>query len=168
MDEQYVCPICRIRFRDAEWLRKHMQERHPIESGELVVRQEYQVESAPTYGQIPPIDEPKLMGQLPSMVKEQLATLPTARQAAFFEEYTRRRKLTVLGYVAWLLLGSHYAYIGGRWGVQLIFWLSWATLVVGAGWWIVDAFRVPQMVRNHNRDVAILVLNDLRQVTAPI
>lgn len=107
----------------------------------------------------------RLLGQLPTMVKEQVLALPEGSQSAFFEEYTRRRKLTILGYLCWLALGCHYAYIGGKWSAQIIFWLSWLSIVIGLVWWIIDFFRIPAMVRNHNRDAAIGALQDLRRVT---
>lgn len=113
----------------------------------------------------PATRNPKLFGQLPTMVKSEVMALPDSQRSAFFEEYTRRRKVTVLGYVAWLILGSHYAYIGGRWLVQVVFWLSSLSIVIGAVWWLIDLFRIPMMVRNHNRDVAIAVIQELQRVT---
>ena len=103
----------------------------------------------------------KISRTLPAMVREQVNDLPKVHQAAFLEEYRRRRKIIPIAYAAWFFLGSHYGYLGGRWFVQFIFWFTMGGLFL---WWLFDAFRLPLMVRNHNRNVAIAVLRDMRAV----
>ena len=100
-------------------------------------------------------------GDLPKMVQSELSTLSQSAHNAFVEEYNRRSKSVGVGYLLWLFLGWHYAYLG-KWGVQLLYWLSIGGLFI---WCFIDLFRVPSMVRDYNKDVAIDVLRDLRGVS---
>ncbi len=113
-------------------------------------------------GSTAPLLPPGIVETLPVMVRDQLSAMPTQRQGAFLEEYRRRRKRIPVAYLAWLLFGSHYAYLGGRWLVQFGFWLTGGG---GLVWWVFDAFRLPWMVRNHNQNVAIDVLRDMRAIS---
>lgn len=95
---------------------------------------------------------------LPAMVRNELDSLPAQKQEKFFEEYRRRAKSSGPAYVLCVLVGGHYFYLG-KWGVQILFWLTVGGLLV---WWLVDLFRIPAMIRDHNRDVAVDVLKDLK------
>jgi hypothetical protein len=96
------------------------------------------------------------------MVRNELARLPAQRQEEFVEEYRRKSKSLPVAYLFWFFLGLHYAYTR-NWGTQVIFWLTVGGLGV---WWIVDAFRVPQIIRNYNKDAATEVLRSLKAITA--
>lgn len=53
---------------------------------------------------------------------------------------------TPMAYLLWLLFGAHYAYLG-KWGLQILYWLT----LGGLGFWaLIDIFRIPRMVREHN------------------
>lgn len=94
------------------------------------------------------------------MVCTELARRTPAQQEQFTEEYDRRKKITSEAYAFWLLFGTHYAYLG-KWGVQVIFWLTAA----GFGlWWIIDVFRVGSLVRDHNENIATAVLRDMTTI----
>lgn len=70
-------------------------------------------------------------------------------KAAFRQELARRRKSTLVAYLAWLLLGWHYAYVG-KWGLQLLYWIT----LGGCGLWILlDFFRMPGIVARYNEEV---------------
>jgi hypothetical protein len=98
---------------------------------------------------------------VPAMVADELDTLSDAQQSAWLEEFERRAKKPALAYVCLVLCGVHYAYFG-RWVLQLLFW---GTLGGFFLWWIADIFRVPGLIRDANRDVAVAVLRDLRAVS---
>jgi hypothetical protein len=97
-----------------------------------------------------------LAATLPAMVRHSLAKLPAERQAEFLELYRKRAKSTAVGYLLWFI-AWHYAYVG-KWGVQFLFWFTLGGLFV---WWLVDAFRIPGLVRQYNEDVAVSLMRDL-------
>lgn len=80
------------------------------------------------------------------------------QQLHFLHEYQRRRKSTEVGYACWFFVGLHYAYVG-KWGIQLLFWLTAGGLLV---WWVVDLFRVGGIVRQYNQDAAVEVLKNVK------
>jgi hypothetical protein len=89
---------------------------------------------------------------------------PTER-SMFASETAKREKTVFVGYLAWLLIGFHYAYVG-RWAAQILFWLTGGGLLV---WWLVDLFRIPSIVEQHNlevRDSVALSLTSLRGLGA--
>jgi hypothetical protein len=102
---------------------------------------------------------------LPTMVKDELFKLSAGKQDQFIEEYTRKAKSLGAAYLLGLF-GWHYAYMR-KWG---LFWLWWALWIVTFGivgfiWWVVDLFRMPGIVGDYNRDVAINVLRDMKALS---
>lgn len=97
---------------------------------------------------------------IPVMVLSELERLPTEHQAAWLEEFERRRKGMLAAYFAWCFT-LQYAYLG-RWGMQLLYWCTGLGLLF---WLIVDLFRLPGLVRDYNRDVAVAVMRDLKAVS---
>jgi hypothetical protein len=98
---------------------------------------------------------------LPAMVRNELTKLPAQRQEEFVEEYKRKAKSTGTAYLLCLLFGGHYMYLR-KWGIQFVFWLTLGGIVI---WWLVDLFRIPSMIRDYNKDVAVDVLRNLKVVT---
>lgn len=88
--------------------------------------------------------------QFPPSVRAAFNGLDKAQQKAFQKEYSVRARSLTTAYVAWLLLGWHYLYLG-KVGMQFAFWFTFGFLIVG---WFVDFFRVPGMVRRANEDIA--------------
>jgi hypothetical protein len=100
--------------------------------------------------------------KLPSMVKNELGKMSPQRQEEFIEEYKRKAKPLGIAYVFLIIVfSSHYAYLG-KWGIQIIFWLTGGGLVIG---WIIDLFRLPGLVRNYNKDVAADVMRNLKAIS---
>ena len=99
---------------------------------------------------------------LPAAVREALNKATPIHQGQFMEEYNRKKKTLGIAYLLWFCLGLHYAYIG-KWGLTLLMWL---TLVFGVGiiWWLIDAFRLPKLVRNKNKDTATEVYQSLKNM----
>jgi TM2 domain len=87
---------------------------------------------------------------IPHSVSTALNSLPVDQQRNFRRDWRRREKKLGMAYLAWLLLGWHYLYLG-RVGVQFAFWFTLGFLVIG---WFVDFFRLPGMVRQMNEDNA--------------
>ncbi len=101
-----------------------------------------------------------ITANLPSMVRNELLSLPIQRQEEFLEEYRRRARKPALGYFLWLI-GWHFAYLK-RWGMQVVYILSFGGLIV---WQLVELFLVGRRMREYNRDVAIDVLRHLKEIT---
>jgi hypothetical protein len=49
-------------------------------------------------------------------------------------------------YLFWFLLGAHFAYLG-RWGMQLLFWITLGGFGV---WAIIELFMISGRVAKHN------------------
>ncbi len=113
--------------------------------------------SEPTQEQRVLLIPESLARSLPSMVRHALGRMPAERQQEFVEAYTRRKKSLPLAYLLWLAFGWHYAYLG-RWGWQVLFWLTLGGLLV---WWMIDALRLPGLVARYNEEVATSVMRDL-------
>lgn len=87
---------------------------------------------------------------LPPSVQVAMGNMNAAQQKIFKREYNAKSKSTLVAYVAWLLLGWHYLYLG-KVGMQFAFWFTFGFLVVG---WFIDFFRIPGMVAQYNSDIA--------------
>ncbi len=101
-----------------------------------------------------------LSDNLPATVRSELDTLPAQRQDEFVEEYSRKAKSRGPAYLLWFLVGGHYLYLG-KWGIQFVFWLTLGGLLI---WWLVDLVRIPGMIRDYNKDMAVDVLKNLKAV----
>lgn len=55
-------------------------------------------------------------------------------------------KSTGTAYLCLFFFGCHYAYLG-KWGLQILFWLTFGGLGV---WWLIDLFRLSSVVNEHN------------------
>ena len=100
---------------------------------------------------------------LPIKVRARLEDLPVPQQEIFWDGYWRKSKSLLVAYLAWLLLGTHYLYLGGRW-VPTVLMLLIAYMPIGIAWWLIDAFRLPRLVREYNCDMAIHVLRKQRLI----
>ncbi len=87
---------------------------------------------------------------MPVSLRPMFASLEPATQIAVKADYDRRAKSLVIAYTAWLFMGWHYLYLR-RVGLQFAFWLTLGGFAV---WWLIDAFRLPGIVRSMNEDVA--------------
>ena len=107
----------------------------------------------------------ELEEELPMVVKNELSKLSPERQTMFIEEYERKKKKLIIAYLLWgLLFGSHYAY-QKKWGLQVLFWLS-EIFLIGIIWWVIDAFRIPGMIKNYNKDISIEILRDMKIISS--
>ena len=118
---------------------------------------------------LPPMENGLLMSSgvekcLPSMVRNELAGLSASKQSEFIEEFERKSKGLPFAYLCSFLY-CHYGFLG-RWGMTVIMWIaSLLSLgVIGIIWWFIDLFRMPGLVRNYNRDVAIDVMRNLKAI----
>lgn len=102
-----------------------------------------------------------LKNQIPDAVYQKVAAMDPVAQAGFVDEFNRQKKSTGVAYVFWALgslLGLHYLYFKKG----LLFFLFLITLGGFCIWWLIDAFRVPGIIKNHNKSVAINVLRDIQ------
>jgi hypothetical protein len=100
---------------------------------------------------------------LPAMVKNELAKMSAQKQAEFVEEYKRKAKSVGVGYLFLIIiLSMHYGYIG-KWGLQVVFWLTGGGFLV---WWFIDLFRLPGLVKNYNKDIATDTMRNLKAVSS--
>lgn len=104
----------------------------------------------------------KVFKNLPTLVKDEVLKLSPTKQEQFVEEYKRRAKSENTGHILWFFLGWHYIYLR-KWGLQFLYWFTLGGFLI---WVIVDFFRVPGMVRDYNKDVALSVLKDIKAVSS--
>jgi len=102
----------------------------------------------------------KFRKELPTMVVTEFDQLSPADQAAFLEEYERRRKSGWWAWPLWLI-GWHYAYFG-RWGRQFVY--LFGTAITLGIWWIVEGFILPRRLRDQRYEAAIGALRDLKAI----
>jgi len=100
--------------------------------------------------------------KLPSMVRVELSKLTPEKQSLFLEEFRRKKKNTGIAYLLWFIIGLHYIYLG-KIGWQFFYWITLGGIGV---WAFIDLFRIPGMVNNNNRDVAIDVIRDLKVISS--
>lgn len=103
--------------------------------------------------------EPSIAQMLPMMVKTELSKLDETSQANFVEEFNRKKKS--LGWAYFFLLvcfGMPYGYLH-KWGLQVVYWVTIAGLGV---WFIILLFKLPSMVEEYNRDVALEILRNMK------
>jgi hypothetical protein len=98
---------------------------------------------------------------LPAMVKNELAKMSAQKQEEFVEEFNRKQKSLGIAYLLIIVLGMHYGYIR-KWGLQAVFWLTAGGLFI---WLIIDLFRLPGLVKNYNKDVAMDVMRNLKAIS---
>lgn len=91
--------------------------------------------------------------QLPSSLYYEAQKLPQDVKISVENAYASRAKSLFVAYIAWLIFGWHYLYLK-RTGLQIAFWASFFTIIIGPCWWVIDAFRIPGMVRKLNEDTA--------------
>ena len=87
---------------------------------------------------------------LPKAVKTAREKLDPDMQKEFSRDFSRRKKSLLIAYIAWLLLGWHYLYLG-KVGLQFAFWFTAGGFLL---WWILDLIRLPGVVARRNEDVA--------------
>jgi type II secretory pathway pseudopilin PulG len=96
--------------------------------------------------------------EISEVVAQKLAKMDNLAQHAFIVEFNKRKKSSFMAFILWFALGLHYAYLGRVW-ITIVFMLSLGGLWI---WWFIDLFRIPSMVRDYNKSVAINVLRDIQ------
>ena len=109
--------------------------------------------------------EQRTLSNLPPSVQYVVAQMDGGTQAAFFNEYWDKRRKISVGYVCWIIFGFHYFYIK-KFGLQVLFWLSFVFFGLGLIWWIIDFFRIPSIMREANEQIARQALQTLQIATS--
>jgi hypothetical protein len=91
-------------------------------------------------------------------IQEAYANLLLEDRMVFEHAYAVRSKGLAPTYFAWLV-GSHYGYLG-RWNVQFAYWFTGGGLLL---WALADLFRIPGLVNEYNKTVALNALEPLAQ-----
>lgn len=100
---------------------------------------------------------------LPSMVRNELSSLPAQKQQEFVEEFNRKKKSLGIAYLFLLVVFSaHYAYLGS-WGMQILYWITGAGLGL---WLLIDLFRLPSVINTYNKDTAMDIMRNLKAVSS--
>lgn len=96
---------------------------------------------------------PYFNASLPATVREAIAKLPPVLQEEFFEEYALAKRKTGLSYLFWLIPPpfSCYYFYNNRVLTQIFYFLTCGGIFI---WWLVDFFRLPQIVQDENRKIA--------------
>lgn len=103
---------------------------------------------------------PSIDKELPTAVRRAIANSDVDTQEDFLAEYQRTKRSLGVAYLLWLLLGWHYAYVG-RWGIQFLYWVTFAGLAI---WALVDLFRMPSIVRTYNQDKAVEAMRNVKML----
>lgn len=113
-----------------------------------------------------PLNKGGIMDALifPSMVRKEFEGLSFEEQESFIEEFKRKQRQLVIAYILWLF-SLHYFYIRNdkKIRLSLLFWLTGGGLAI---WWIIDAFRIPKIIDNHNKDLAIETMKNFKAISA--
>ena len=99
--------------------------------------------------------------QIPDAVYKKVVSMEPVVQAGFVDEFNRRKRSVGTAFIFWILgslLGLHYLYFKK----PLLFVLFLCTMGGLMIWWLIDAFRISGIVRNHNKSVAVKVLQDIQ------
>lgn len=97
------------------------------------------------------------MGKFPLIVENRLYEMDALQRCAFMDEYDRRRKSVLVGYLLLIPLGWHYAYVK-KWGIQVLCWLTlWGFFL----WWLIDWFRIPSIINRYNKDLAVKIMTEV-------
>lgn len=104
----------------------------------------------------PPQDntaEMLVQDKLPATVREAVDKLPPILKQEFYEEYTLSERKLALSYLFLLIpppFSCHYFY-NNRILTQILYSITLGGFYI---WWIVDLFRLPQLVQDENRNLA--------------
>ena len=97
------------------------------------------------------------MANFPLIVENKLSQMSTSERNAFLNEYNRRKKSVLIGYLLLIPLGWHYAYVK-KWGTQILCWITlWGLLI----WWLIDWFRIPFIVGRYNKDLSVKIMTEM-------
>lgn len=94
---------------------------------------------------------------LPAIVKNELTKCSAQKQEEFIEEYKRRKKSLAVAYLLLFIFPVYYGYLK-KWGLLVLYWFTGAGCML---WWFIDIFRLPGLVNNYNKDIAMDVMRSL-------
>ncbi|NQU64040.1 MAG: TM2 domain-containing protein [SAR324 cluster bacterium] len=97
---------------------------------------------------------------LPATVREALSKLPVVLKDEFWEEYQIQSRNLAISYLLWLIpppFSCHYLY-SRHLLKQILYTITCGGLFL---WWLVDFFRMPQIVQEENRRSARKILKKM-------
>lgn len=97
--------------------------------------------------------------ELPSSVRQALATLPEHQQSTFEEDYRRRRKSKAVYFLIALLFPIQH-FLLGKVGLGIVFILTAGGLWL---WWMIEWFYTPfKRIPDANEEIARSLVRDLK------
>ena len=63
----------------------------------------------------------------------------------------------------WFIVGDHYVYLN-KWPLTLLLWIA-VWFAIGIIWWLVDIIRIPGLIRNANREIALEVMRTQKAIS---
>ncbi|MBA7657908.1 hypothetical protein ES703_65851 [subsurface metagenome] len=97
-----------------------------------------------------------ILEKIPDTVRIKVEKAPFDKQVLFIEDYFLRYRDIVSAYCFWLLFGIHYSYLEEN-KKQWLYWFTLGGLLI---WAVVDLFRIPGMVAEYNRNLAVSILEN--------
>lgn len=98
------------------------------------------------------------ISKVPSSLHKPFLTLSQDQQETFLAQYKSSKKSTLICYLWFVMLGAHYAYLN-RTALLLAYWI---TLGGCFFWLLADIFRIPFLVRNHNKKIALEIMQKVK------
>lgn len=95
--------------------------------------------------------EIKTMKNIPEVLLPYVDKLSDEGKITLQKQFKKKEKSKGAAFALWLLLFSHYAYMG-KWGLQILFWFTWGGFFI---WWFIDAFRISGLIDSMNEDIAM-------------
>jgi len=97
------------------------------------------------------------MAKFPLIVENKLSQMSNSERNAFLNEYNRRKKSVLIGYLLLIPFGWHYAYVK-KYGTQIFaIIILWGFLI----WWLIDWFRIPSIVGRYNKDLSVKIMTEM-------
>ena len=93
-----------------------------------------------------------------ALIQKAYSQLSNEDRMIFESTYKRKAKSVAGAYACWFFFGWQYAYFG-QWGTQFLYWFTGGGLLI---WHFVDLFRIPGMVDDLNKDVALYALQQVK------
>lgn len=98
------------------------------------------------------------ISSVPVSLHKAFLTLSEDQQETFLAQYKSSKKSVLICYLWFVMLGAHYAYLN-KTALLLAYWVTFGGCFV---WLIADIFRIPFLVRDHNKKIALEIMQKVK------